>query len=188
MDKDFYIFSDNGTVLSNMMEIIQTTTMPISDENSLLISLLTSKLFIGISRCNSPETYVKTGVVYVDNAMKYINAHFTNKITVSDVALFASVSKVYLQRLFKLQYGKTVHEIIVEKRLSQAKYMLENSNLNVSEIAKRCGFTSCEHLRSVFNKIVGTSPQLYRKEMVNKTILFFSHTGEDKIIDDQQPE
>lgn len=184
-DKDYYIFSDNGTVLSTMTEIIQATTLPDSEERSLLISLLSSKLFIEISKCSSPENHVKTGIVHIDNAIKYINAHFTDKITVNDVALATNVSKVYLQKLFKIQYGKTIHEMIVEKRLSQAKYMLEHSNLSILDIAKRCGFSSCEHLRSAFNKEVGCSPLSYRKEALNKKILHFSNTGEDKIINNQ---
>lgn len=184
-DKDFYIFSDNGTVLSTMIEIIRITAMPSSEERSLLISLLTSKLFIEIARCNSSENHIKTGIVHVDNAIKFIDAHFTEKITVDDVALATGVSKVYLQKLFKIQYEKTVHEVIAEKRLSQAKYMLEHSNLTILDIAKRCGFSSCEHLRNVFNKNMGVSPQNYRKEMSNKRILHFSHSGEDKIINNQ---
>lgn len=184
-DKDFYIFTDNGTVLSTMTEIIQITTMPSSEGKSLLISLLTSKLFIDISRCNSPENHIKTGIVHVDNAIKYINAHFSEKMTVNDIALATNVSKVYLQKLFKTEYGKTIHDVIIEKRLVQAKYMLEHSNLSISEIAKRCGFGSREHLTSVFNKVVGSSPQAYRKEIANKRILHFSHTGEDKITNNQ---
>lgn len=184
-DKDFYIFSDNGTVLSTMTEIIQATAMPFSEEKSLLISLLTSKLFIDISRCNSPENHIKTGIVHLDNAMKYINTHFTDKITVDDVALATNVSKVYLQKLFKNQFKKTIHEVIVEKKLNQAKYMLEHSNLSVSEIAQRCGFSSSEHLRSVFHRAIAASPQAYRKNIINKKILYFSHTGEDKIINNK---
>ena len=155
--------------------------MPSSEEKSLLISLLTSKLFIDILRCTSPENHTKTGIVHLDNAIKYINAHFTDAITVNDVALATNVSKVYLQKLFKNKYNKTVHEVIIDKRLDQAKYMLEHSNLNISDIAKRCGFSSSEHLRNTFKKLVGTSPQAYRNNVLNKKILFFSHTGEDKI-------
>lgn len=180
-DKDFYIFSDNGTVLSTMTEIIQATAMPSSEEKSLLISLLTSKLFIDISKCASSENHIKTGIVHLDNAIKYINAHFTNDITVNDVSLATNVSKVYLQKLFKSKYNKTVHEVIMDKRLDQAKYMLEHSNLSISDIAKRCGFSSAEHLRNVFKQSLGTSPLAYRKDVLNKKILFFSHTGEDKI-------
>lgn len=180
-DKDFYIFSDNGNVLATMTEIIQATSMPSSEEKSLLISLLTSKLFIDISKCTSPENHIKTGIVYLDNAMKYINAHFTDAITVNDVSLATNVSKVYLQKLFKSKYNKTVHEVIMDKRLDQAKYMLEHSNLSISDIAKRCGFSSAKHLRSIFKKSVGTSPLTYRNDVLNKKILFFSHTGEDKI-------
>ncbi len=180
-DKDFYILSDNGAVLSTMMEIIQATTAEESEERELYLSLLTSKLFLEISRCNSSETHVKTGIIYVDNAIKYINSHFSDKITVDDVAIATGVSKVYLQKLFRSEYDKTIHDYIIEKRLTQVKYMLEHSSVSVSEIARQCGFGSRERLTDVFKKYEGTSPLAYRKKMSNKKILHFSNAGEDKI-------
>ena len=84
-----------------------------------------------------------------------------------------------------LYYQIFTNEVIVEKKLNQAKYMLEHSNLSVSEIAQRCGFSSSEHLRSVFHRAIATSPQAYRKNIINKKILYFSNTGEDKIINNK---
>lgn len=182
-DRDFFIFMDNNNVQATMTEIISKTKEENTDEKLLSIALLTSKLFIDISHCISPETHVKTGIVYVDIAMMYINTHFMNKITVSDIAAATKVSKVYLQKLFKSEYGKTIHEVIMDKRITQAKHMLEQSNLGISDIAVQCGFGCRERLTAVFQKYEGCSPMSYRKRLSIEKIRHFSDSGENKLPD-----
>lgn len=182
-DLDFFIFMDDNNVQATMTEIINKTKEDRTDEKLLSIALLTSKLFIDISHCISPETHVKTGIVYVDIAMMYINSHFMNKITVDDIAAATKVSKVYLQKLFKNEYGKTIHEVITEKRITQAKHMLEQSNLGISDIAVQCGFGCRERLTAVFQQYEGCSPMSYRKRLSIEKIRHFSNLGENKLSD-----
>ncbi len=185
-DKNFYTFVDNNNVLGKMQEIVRK--MKESDatpERSLQISLLTTNLFIDMSHCISPETHKKTGIIYVDSAMAYINSHFLDKIRVSEIASAVGVSSVYLQKLFRSQYGKNIHDIVIEKRIGQAKHLLEQSNLSIAEIAKQCGFGCREQLVYEFQKLENKSPSSYRKETSTQKFRFFSHYGEKKIIDDK---
>lgn len=182
-DLDFFIFMDDNNVQATMTEIINKTKEDNTDEKLLSIALLTSKLFIDISHCISPETHVKTGILYVDIAMMYINTHFMNKITVDDIAAATKVSKVYLQKLFKNEYGKTIHEVIMDKRITQAKHMLEQSNLGISDIAVQCGFGCRERLTAVFQQYEGCSPRSYRKRLSIEKIRHFSNLGENKLSD-----
>ncbi len=181
-DRDFYLFVDSNNVLHTMLEIIHKTTGPESPEQTLAIRLLTAKLFMDISHCTSPENHIKTGIVYVDAAMMYINSHFMNKLTVEDIAAATGVSKVYLQRLFKSEYGKTVHEVLQEKRLAQARHLLEQTSLSITEIAGQCGFGCREQLTGVFKKCEGISPLDYRRQLSRERIRHFSNLGEDKIL------
>ncbi len=184
-DRDYYVFVDDHNVLSAMKEFIrQMSEDKSAEEKNLYTALLTNKLFLDMSRCVSPETHKKTGIIYVDSAMMYINTHFLGKITVGEISKAVGISSVYLQKLFKLQYGKTIHEVITEKRVMQAKHLLEQTNLGVSEIAKQCGFGSREILSYEFQKCVGISPSKHRKSNNRKTIRFFSHYGETKLSDD----
>ncbi len=182
-DRDFYIFVDDNTVQSTMNEIISKTKEPDTDETLISIALLTSKLFLDISHCISPETHIKTGIVHVDTAMMYINAHFMNRISVQDIATATGISKVYLQKLFRNEYGKTVHQVLLDKRLTQAKQMLEQTNLSICAIAEQCGFGSREQLTTVFHQYESCSPQSYRKTLSMEKIRHFSHVGEQKLTD-----
>lgn len=180
-DKDYYIFVDDKNVLFTMTEFIRQMSEEHTEETDLYTALLTDKLFIDVSRCVSAETHKKTGIIYVDSAMMYINTHFLGKITVKEISDAVGISSVYLQRLFKVQYGKTIHDVITEKRVMQAKHLLEQTNLGVSEIAKQCGFGSRELLSYEFVKCVGISPSKHRKNNNRKKIRFFSHYGETKL-------
>lgn len=181
-DKNYYIFIDNNNVLSTMKELVHkmATPCPVGERN-LQVSLLTTNLFIDISHCISPESHKKTGIVYVDSAMVYINKHFLSKISVQEIASSVGISSVYLQKLFKMQYGKTIHAVITEKRIIQAKHLLEQSNLGIEEIAKQCGFGSREQFFYDFCKLEGCSPSKHRKKTSVQKIRSFSHYGETKI-------
>ncbi len=180
-DRDFYIFMDSNNIQATMSEIIYRTKGENSAEKTLSIALLTSKLLIDISHCISPENHIKTGIVYVDMAMMYINAHFMNKITVDDIAAATRISKVYLQKLFRSEYDKTIHQVILEKRLAQARHLLEQSNLSVTEIAIQSGFGCREQLTRVFCKYEGCPPLAYRKQVSMEKIRHFSNSGENKL-------
>lgn len=113
--------------------------------------------------------------------MVYINKHFLSKISVQEIASSVGISSVYLQKLFKMQYGKTIHAVITEKRIIQAKHLLEQSNLGIEEIAKQCGFGSREQFSYDFCKLEGCSPSKHRKKTSVQKIRSFSHYGETKI-------
>lgn len=184
-DKNFYIFVDVNNVMNTMKEIIRkmSDSSP-SEERSLQVSLLTTNLFIDISHCISAETHKKTGIKYVDSAIEYINTHFLGKITVSEIADAVGISAVYLQKLFKAQYDKTIYRVITEKRIQQADYLLEHSTFGISEIASQCGFSCREQLVYEFQKIHGISPSKHRKNITEQKIRYFSHYGETKLPDE----
>ncbi len=178
-DDDFYLFTDNNNVQFTMREVVKRANEEDSSYKVLTITLLTSKLFADISQCPTPEKHLRTGVVYVDVAMKYINTHLSEKISIEYLTKATKVSKVYLQKLFKKTYGKTVHQVILEKRIDLAKYLLRQSNLSIRDIALRCGFGCREQFSVIFKKQLGISPFAFRKEdSSNKNTRHFSHIGE----------
>ncbi len=184
-DKDFYVFIDNNKILNTMNEFIrQMAENELPEERSLIMMLLTNKLFIDISHCIFPDSHKKTGIIYVDAAMRYINSNLLKKLNITEIASAVGISSVYLQKLFKIQFGKSVYEVITEKRMTQAKHLLEQTNINIAEIAKQCGFGSREQLDYAFQKSERRSPSEYRKKQNAQKIRFFSHYGETKIIED----
>lgn len=185
-DKDYYIFVDNNNILNTMKEFIrQIGRKDPVEESTVNMMLLTNKLFIDMSHCMSPDNHKKTGIVYVDSAMMYINTHLFKKISIKEIADHVGISSVYLQKLFQTQHGKTIHKAITDKRITLAKHLLEQSNLGIEKIANQCGYGSREQLAYEFKKLVGMSPSRYRKEINIQKIRFFSHYRETKIEDEK---
>lgn len=183
-DKDFYVFIDECNIQNTMKDIIQKVS---SDEHSpeqnLCVSLLTAYLFMNMAHCPSFETNKKSGIIHVDVAVDFINSHLSKNITVKEISEAAGISSVYLQKLFKNQYGKTIHDFITEKKLNQAKNLLEKSSFSIADIALQCGFGCREQLNYEYKKVYGISPAKHRKTICEKNIRHFSNYNEIKLPD-----
>ncbi|HOB23224.1 MAG TPA: AraC family transcriptional regulator, partial [Bacillota bacterium] len=72
----------------------------------------------------------------------FIDRNLDKEITLSFLSQKASLSPIYLHKLFKRYLGKTPHKYLSEKRMEAAKALLLSTNLTVTEIAYRTGFSS----------------------------------------------
>ncbi|MBR4874602.1 MAG: helix-turn-helix transcriptional regulator [Clostridia bacterium] len=96
------------------------------------------------------------------NTINYINAHFSEELTLEILAKRAYISVNQLCKLFKKRFGTTVAKYIVSKRISEAKKLLSQGG-TVSETALACGFSDYANFIRVFKKFVGVSPGKYNK-------------------------
>lgn len=87
--------------------------------------------------------------------------------TVSWCAEQFNLSPNYFGDMVKRELQMTAQEFIQDKIIDLAKVMLEDSNLNISDIAKSLGFAYANHFTRLFNKKVGISPTLYRKQKID---------------------
>lgn len=93
----------------------------------------------------------------------YISEHFTEKITIEQLASLAGLSRYHFIRTFKKQTGFTPHEYILNTRMNTARYLLKNSALPIKDICFSAGF-SCESIFcTAFKRIEGMTPAQYRE-------------------------
>jgi AraC-like DNA-binding protein len=86
------------------------------------------------------------------------------------VAYIASqlhLSSKYLSDLLKQETGKTALELIHLYVISEAKNMLVDGGLSISEIAYRLGFENPPYFSRLFKKEVGVSPKEYKNQLLN---------------------
>ena len=98
----------------------------------------------------------------VDKVLAYINAHYTEKLTLEQLASTVYLNKHYLVRLFKNETGKTPFDFVIATRLEQAKKLLKCTNLNISDIAQRCGFETSAYFCKKFKNEFNITPLKYR--------------------------
>lgn len=93
---------------------------------------------------------------------KYIEEHFTEEIRIADLAKQFFISPYYLSHTFKSQVGYSPKQYIQLNRLSYAKELLETTDLQVSQIAYKCGFGDTNNFIRSFKSWFNQAPNRYR--------------------------
>lgn len=99
----------------------------------------------------------------VKKAMLYIDEHYSEPISVKDVANAVCISESYLKALFKKCENKSYIEYLIETRINKAKILLRNSDKSITEISLDVGYQTPNAFSSVFKKVTGTTPSQYKK-------------------------
>lgn len=98
----------------------------------------------------------------IEKAVQYIEQHFDNDISNSDLAAVAGYHPYHLNRLMKSTIGMTLHQYILNTRLEKSKDLLLNTDMPVAEIAEKCGFKNSYHFSNTFKSKIGATPTLFR--------------------------
>jgi AraC family transcriptional regulator len=85
------------------------------------------------------------------------------RVSVSELAAAAHVSSVHLGRLFIAVFGLGVAQAQERLRCLHATTMLERTDLTVSQVAQRCGFSDLSHFSHRFKDVTGRSPSAARE-------------------------
>lgn len=97
------------------------------------------------------------------DVLNYIESHYNEKLSVAELAKKSLYQPAYFSTIFKECYGMTITQFIQNKRVEQACWYLENTELSVDEIGKRIGYDDDVRFYRYFKKVCGVSPNSYRK-------------------------
>ncbi len=92
----------------------------------------------------------------------FMHAHFESALTLSEIARAACLSPFYFLRGFKAVFQMTPHEYLSTCRIERAKFLLERTDLPVTEICFAVGFESLGSFSSWFSRLTGVSPRVWR--------------------------
>ena len=95
------------------------------------------------------------------------NAH--RRLTLDDIAARATTSARTLNRRFREQTSTTPLQWLYRSRIRRSQYLLETTGHSVERIAIQAGFGSPTTFRNRFKRLVGTSPQAYRRAFGGST-------------------
>ena len=95
-------------------------------------------------------------------AIAHIAKHFARHIAESEVALLCQMSPSRFCREFKAAFGVTFLEYLGAQRLEQAKRLLGNPSMSVTDVAHAVGFSDPSYFTRVFRKQEGVAPSEYR--------------------------
>lgn len=128
--------------------------------------LLTSLVIELTEQTLSMTSDSKKQTSYNENLSKiieWINAHYTNNISLRNVAYEFNYTKEYLARYFKKHMGMSMQEYINKKKIAKARELLIQSDKNIKEIASELGMGDDKYFLKLFKQYEKITPSKYRK-------------------------
>ena len=100
---------------------------------------------------------------YVERVIDLIRQKYSQVITIDDIISEIPLSKFHFIRVFKRIMGTTPYNYLTNYRINTAKFFLRTTDMPVSEIADKCGFSDTSNFIVQFKKHTNQSPLRYRK-------------------------
>ena len=96
-------------------------------------------------------------------ALTFIDEHFSQPITLDEVSTTINRDPSYFCRLFKKTTNSTFTEYLNFVRICKSEKMLTGTDMSVSDISYRLGFSSVSYFNKIFRKYKNCTPTEYRK-------------------------
>ena len=104
----------------------------------------------------------------ITDIQQWLHDHCNQPIKLTELARQYQLNPRTFNRRFKQAIGSSPKQYLTELRLTQAKDLLRQSNLNISEIANQVGYDDYSYFSALFSKHVGFSPSKYRQSSQSK--------------------
>lgn len=173
--------SDMGRVKNAMFELlvnVRNITMEIDDSYdndtfsnafSVLSSTNSGQEIISYvhNRCGECASFVMQRSSLMDNpiiekAVKFINEHIAENISLEDTAAEVNVSPFYLSKLFKEEKNENYISYLTDLRMQKAQELLKNPRASVKEVSASVGYKDQNYFSRLFRNKFGLTPTEYR--------------------------
>ncbi|MBD2848342.1 AraC family transcriptional regulator [Paenibacillus sp. IB182496] len=105
--------------------------------------------------------------VLIRDTLVWIRERYATDLSLQSAAERAGISPSYLSQLFKEEVGASFSQYVTALRVERAEELLQQTDLNLSQIAEAIGYTSVQQLFRVFKKKHGKTPGEYREHRLD---------------------
>jgi AraC-like DNA-binding protein len=109
-----------------------------------------------------PPSDVTDRTDWLNKSLQYMDTHFSEGITVSDVVEVAGVHRSHLHSEFNHRFGISPRQYLIRLRMERAVEMLKQQPLSITEISLSLGYSDLYTFSRAFYNFYGTSPTNYR--------------------------
>jgi AraC family transcriptional regulator len=176
---------DEPNLLPSLATLLDSAQQKLDGDHEaakLLLTRATSLLRVAIDRRAVGDDAQKAGgglaAWQARRLTVFIDARLDQPIRLNELSEVSKLSTAYFCRAFKRTFGETPHSYIVRRRLDRAETLMLTSDLALSHIAIRCGFTDQAHLCKLFRQQYAQSPAAWRRQ---RTETGARKTGRDVI-------
>jgi len=135
-----------------MLALLELMTLYLSDEKR-------SQSQIGDTK--PPQKRARTDI-QAETFCALLETNYQNAWTVADYAAQVGISAPHLTRICADVLGAPPNELVRQRRMIEAKRLLEYTALPISQIADRCGFRDPAFFSRSFKSSVGSTPKAFR--------------------------
>ena len=97
-----------------------------------------------------------------EDIVAYIREHYTEELSMQDVARAMNYSDAYFCKLFKQCFKVNFSAWLNEFRVEKAKELLSATRLSVREVSLACGYADANYFARVLKRVTGMTPSEYR--------------------------
>lgn len=139
-----------------------------------LMAALLEELLVSLIRLNNENTSeIKAGYEskkIVENSLaeaicEHLTACTYGRVNLSELCRKFNVSKSYLCKIFKENYGKGVIDYYLNLKISEAKKLIRTEKYTVSQISDMLMFSCIHHFSRSFKRFTGVTPTEYKKSI-----------------------
>jgi AraC-like DNA-binding protein len=147
--------------IQNLLENLVDSLLHESSNRQTVLRLTMSLLFAQLLQYTQRAELSSQTQTLLLTALRYIETHYTDG-SLGELAKTQHYELSTLSRLIRQQTGQSYTELVQEKRLSQAAWLLKNTDKHVSEIAALVGYENKSYFHRLFTARFGASPRQYR--------------------------
>lgn len=141
----------------------------ISDKFAILIEKVTNKAELDsllkdmtLQYCDLVKSFSTSQYSpVVGKCIDYIKINFYNKISLNTISNEIGISPSHLSRSFKKETNLTITEFINKVKIEEAKFLIKQNELSITDIALKVGFENHNYFCSVFKKLTSYTPKEY---------------------------
>ena len=104
----------------------------------------------------------------IRRAIELMHAHLNRELPLEEIAAAAFLSPFHFARLFKKLTGASPHAYLANLRVARAQSLLAGTDLSISEVSTRVGYSSSSHFTKAFRQATGLAPRAYRAALVSR--------------------
>ncbi len=157
-----------------ILALRQQTIAQESGYEILIYADLISLIGTLVRECGQPDVEIASSnrsFTRIEEAMRYMDLHIADKLTLEEIANIAGYSRNYFCALFTQLNGLSPWDYIMIKRINMSKGLLESTDDPITEIALRCGYQTITIFNRHFKRLVGYTPTEYARTHKNRNIV-----------------
>ena len=150
-------------LISSVWQILEFHENRTEDTDLLAANQITNILTLISARSESKDAVPSALHAKLSDITSYLDSHYTEELSLDFLSEHFFISKYYLSREFKKEFGTTIIQYLLTKKITHAKELLRYSDSSIEDIAALCGIGDPSYFNKVFRKLEGCTASEYRR-------------------------